>query len=61
MEEPWAVANNVSISQSHNNVAVGVGDDNWLYMSAVCWIYGKQISSATGKPVGLVNTNWGGR
>jgi sialate O-acetylesterase len=35
-------------------------DDNWLYMSAVCYIYGKSIQAHTGKPVGLVNTNWGG-
>jgi hypothetical protein len=33
-------------------------DDNWLYMSAVCYIFGKNIHAHTGKPVGLVNTNW---
>lgn len=37
-----------------------LGDDNWLYMSAVCFIYGKNIQAHTGKPVGLLNTNWGG-
>lgn len=37
-----------------------MGDDNWLYMSAVCYIFGKNIHAHTGKPVGLMNTNWGG-
>jgi hypothetical protein len=35
-------------------------DDNWLYMSAVCYIFGREIQAHTGKPLGLVNTNWGG-
>ena len=35
-------------------------DDAWLYMSAVCYIYGREIQAHTGKPLGLVNTNWGG-
>ena len=35
-------------------------DDNWLYMSAVCFIFGREIQAHTGKPLGLVNTNWGG-
>lgn len=35
-------------------------DDAWLYMSAVCYIYGRAIQAHTGKPLGLVNTNWGG-
>jgi hypothetical protein len=39
---------------------LGLGDDNWLYMSAVCFVYGRAIQKHTGKPVGLVNTNWGG-
>lgn len=29
-------------------------------MSAVCYMYGLEIHQRTGKPVGLVNTNWGG-
>lgn len=30
------------------------------YMSAVCYLYGREIQSRTNMPVGLVNTNWGG-
>ena len=30
------------------------------YMSAVCYIFGREIQAHTGKPLGLVNTNWGG-
>jgi len=29
--------------------------------SAVCYIYGREIQKKTGLPVGLVNTNWGGK
>eukprot|EP01047_Picozoa_sp_COSAG01_P039736 COSAG01_NODE_3301_length_6295_cov_20.275823_3_plen_60_part_00 len=29
-------------------------------MSAVCYIFGREIQARTGKPIGLVNTNWGG-
>ena len=35
-------------------------DDDWLYMSAVCYLYGVYIHKHTAKPVGLINTNWGG-
>ena len=60
---------NASAPSSSSNAAAtnddgewsdGLGDDNWLYMSAVCFIYGRKIQQVTGKPVGLVNTNWGG-
>mmetsp|Transcript_124101 Transcript_124101/g.175072 ORF Transcript_124101/g.175072 Transcript_124101/m.175072 type:complete len:122 (+) Transcript_124101:1-366(+) len=30
------------------------------YMSAVCYLYGREIQAKTNMPVGLVNTNWGG-
>lgn len=29
-------------------------------MSAVCYIYAREVHKVTGKPIGLVNTNWGG-
>ena len=62
VEEPWAVASNVSVDQ--NNRAGGYpggwGDDSWLYMSAVCWLYAREVHKATGAPVGVYNTNWGG-
>jgi sialate O-acetylesterase len=63
IEEPWAVSSNISVDQPGAIVApasgLGAGDDNWLYMSAVCWLYGREIARA--KPetaIGLVNTNW---
>jgi sialate O-acetylesterase len=38
-----------------------VGGPNWDYMSAVCWLYGRQIHQAlNGRPIGLVATTWGG-
>jgi sialate O-acetylesterase len=30
------------------------------YMSAVCYLYGREVQARTNMPVGLVNTNWGG-
>ena len=39
---------------------VGAGDDNWLWMSAVCYLYGLNIHTSQRVPVGLINTNWGG-
>ena len=75
VEEQWAVSSKNATTDDgcpHCNGstpdAAGLGaalrdgteDDNWLYMSAVCYIFGKNIQAHTGKPVGLVNTNWGG-
>ena len=70
VEEAWAVSSQRAVSDDGcpkcNGTAgsraedVGLGDDNWLYMSAVCYIYGKTIQAHTGLPIGLVNTNWGG-
>jgi sialate O-acetylesterase len=40
--------------------SAGSKDDNWLWMSAVCYLYGLQIHTARKVPVGLMNTNWGG-
>jgi len=52
----WSVASNVSISDTSS----GANDDDWLYMSAVCYLFGKNLQQALGVPVGLINTNWGG-
>ena len=61
---PWAVSSNVSVSDDGKSVRGGGGtgsaDDNWLYMSAVCYLFGLNVHKARGYPVGLINTNWGG-
>jgi sialate O-acetylesterase len=34
---------------------------DWNYMSAVCWLYGRQIHQALGgRPIGLIATSYGG-
>ena len=57
VEEVWSVSSPEAVSM---DLGSGVGDDNWLYMSAVCYLFGLEVLQQTGKPVGLVNTNWGG-
>jgi sialate O-acetylesterase len=38
-----------------------VGGPSWDYMSAVCWLYGRQIHQALGgRPIGLIATSYGG-
>jgi sialate O-acetylesterase len=38
-----------------------VGGPDWIYMSAVCWLYGRMIHEAlNGRPIGLISTTWGG-
>jgi sialate O-acetylesterase len=38
-----------------------VDGPGWDYMSAVCWLYGRQIHQAlNGRPIGLIATSWGG-
>jgi len=38
-----------------------VGGPDWMYMSAVCWLYGRQVHQALGgRPIGLIATHWGG-
>jgi sialate O-acetylesterase len=50
IELNWSVASPQSI-----------GGTTWTYMSAVCWLYGKQIHQALGgRPIGLIATSWGG-
>ena len=73
VEEQWAVSSKNATTDDgcpHCNGSTpdavgaalrdGTEDDNWLYMSAVCYIFGREIQAHTGKPLGLVNTNWGG-
>eukprot|EP00911_Craspedida_sp_UC1_P001902 UC1_evm2s1460 len=72
IEASWAISSNVSVSDDGKMLRVSssaglndhhsgpLGDDNWLYMSAVCWLYGRNIMKARNVPVGLINTNWGG-
>ena len=57
--EVWSISSNESISDDGKS---GENDDDWLYMSAVCYFYGQRIFEGLGAkvPVGLVNTNWGG-
>jgi sialate O-acetylesterase len=38
-----------------------VGGRDWVYMSAVCWLYGRMIHEALdGRPIGLIATSYGG-
>jgi sialate O-acetylesterase len=38
-----------------------IGGPQWDYMSAVCWLYGRQIHQALGgRPIGLIATSYGG-
>ena len=58
-EQVWSVSSNISVSDDRKTWAGQVDDDNWLYMSAVCYIFGREVHKRTGMPVGLMNTNWG--
>jgi sialate O-acetylesterase len=38
-----------------------IGGPDWDWMSAVCWLYGRQIHEALGgRPIGLIATSYGG-
>ena len=38
-----------------------VGGPSFIYMSAVCWLYGRMIHQALGgRPIGLIGTSWNG-
>jgi sialate O-acetylesterase len=38
-----------------------VGGPSFIYMSAVCWLYGRMIHEALGgRPIGLIATSWNG-
>lgn len=73
VEEEWAVSSPSAVvmdridshssdrsASGHMNASHRLGDDNWLYMSAVCYLYGVHLTQYTDQPVGLLNTNWGG-
>ncbi|CAH1799067.1 unnamed protein product [Owenia fusiformis] len=51
IEELWSVPSTSTI-----------GGPDWKYMSAVCWLYGKNIFNGLGRkvPIGLVASDWGG-
>ena len=55
VEEKWSVGSNYSVLM-HSNTE----DDNWLYMSAVAWLFARTVHRAVGIPIGILNTNWGG-
>ena len=55
---PWAVSSNTSVSYDHHRDHAN--DDQWLWMSAVCWMFGRELLKAKRVPIGLINTNWGG-
>eukprot|EP01111_Echinosteliopsis_oligospora_P000978 TRINITY_DN1123_c0_g1_i1.p1 TRINITY_DN1123_c0_g1~~TRINITY_DN1123_c0_g1_i1.p1 ORF type:complete len:499 (-),score=172.11 TRINITY_DN1123_c0_g1_i1:61-1440(-) len=40
--------------------ASSVGGNDWVYMSAVCWFFGKDLYNQYQIPIGLVSSNWGG-
>lgn len=61
VEEPWSVSGPSAVSMNRRAQDLGGPlDDDWLYMSAVCYLFGVNIQKHTDTPVGLVNTNWGG-
>ena len=52
IEQPWAVVNSTSIA--------GGGLFGW--MSAVCWVFGREVFDGLGGnvPIGLISAAWGG-
>jgi sialate O-acetylesterase len=52
IEQPWAVVNSTSIA--------GGGLFGW--MSAVCWVFGREVFDGLGGsvPMGLISAAWGG-
>ena len=60
IEEPWSVASNISISMNNAPENRRRLDDNWLYMSAVAWLFARRVHRVANVPVGILNTNWGG-
>jgi sialate O-acetylesterase len=56
VEELLGISLNWSVASPHS-----VGGPDWVYMSAVCWLYGRMIHQALdGRPIGLIATSWGG-
>ena len=48
-EAAWSVSSNLSVSDHRGAPSL---DDDWLYMSAVCYLYGLELLTALGVPVG---------
>lgn len=62
IEESWSVSSPKAVSMNVKNPGAGANDDNWLYMSAVCYLFAIHLQPKIGDvPIGLVNTNWGVR
>jgi len=56
IEELLGIALNWSVASPES-----IGGPDWVYMSAVCWLYGRMIHQALGgRPIGLIATTWGG-
>jgi sialate O-acetylesterase len=56
VEELLGINLNWSVASPHS-----VGGPDSIYMSAVCWLYGRMIHQALGgRPIGLIATSWGG-
>ena len=56
VEELLGVLQNWSIASPKS-----IGGPSFMYMSAVCWLYGRMIQQALGgRPIGLIATSWGG-
>ena len=59
VEQVWSVSSNVSISQD-NKAGSGANDDDWLYMSAMCYFYAQRVFKGLGSttPIGLVRAQY---
>jgi sialate O-acetylesterase len=56
LEELHGITLNWSVASSKS-----VAGPDWVYMSAVCWLYGRMIHEALGgRPIGLIATSYGG-
>jgi sialate O-acetylesterase len=54
VEELFGIVLNWSVASPQS-----IGGREWSYMSAVCWLYGRQIHQALGgRPIGLIATSW---
>lgn len=49
IEQNWTAATPASI-----------GGGEFVYFSAICWFFGRDVNAATGRPIGLISNNWGG-
>ncbi|KAK6169981.1 hypothetical protein SNE40_018484 [Patella caerulea] len=53
VEERWSLPNNKTLANTGSPA-------QWLYFSAVCWLYGKHLYEKLGYPIGLIASTWGG-